>query len=927
MSHESNEVANVMSAAPVGDVTFLFTDIEGSTALWDRFPDAMPDALAEHDRRIRAVVDAHDGYVFTTAGDSFAVAFSSAHDAVTSTLEIQRAMLDPAVGVELRVRIGLHAGTATLRDGDYFGGAVNRGARVAGCAHGGQLVLSQSAVDLLAGVLPDGAELLDLGAHRLRGLVEPERIHQLCHEDLPRVFPRLRTVEGPSDSLPTQLTSFVGREREVIDVVALAADHRLITLSGAGGAGKTRLSLRVAEELAPAFPDGLRFAELGAITDAEVLTDEVAQRFAVTAIGDEPIIRTLVESIGDQRILLVLDNCEHIVDAVAALCRQLLLGCPNLHLLATSRERLGVEGEVLFRVPSLGLPEPGLGVEASIEFDAVRLFAERARLVSPAFEVTADNVDAVCSICRHLDGIPLALELAAARTRSMSPAQIVERLGQRFSLLTGSGRLADSRQETLLSTIEWSHDLLSERERMLFRHVGVFPDHFGLEAAERVLVGGSIDEFDVIDLLAALVDKSMVTTEISHDDSTRYSALETIREFARRQLEAVDEREQLDLRHAEYFAELAETLQAMNWRGDLVGALAGLEREESNFRAALRFALDSGETVLAARTVGGLGHLWYASGQNREGLQWCIELFEADPDLPDLVRASALHSYGSAFGSGGKPKLGIEVLTEEVELRRELGDPHRLGPALNNLGNLLCDGGDFEGAEPVLAEAIECFREIGVSASLPMSTLGYALMHVGRYPQAEQNYRDSMAEAKQADVHYSIAVGLVGLGNCFAWSGQTDEARRHLVDAGERFEELSVGPGLIDVGVWLGVLEREAGSPSVAAEHFLAALDAPGDHWFDDADHWIMQFTASVIDDDQTGAVLLGAAAAAYERSGTPQPKYVLEDLESISTAVAERLGEDVFGRCARAGARRTRAEAVAIARAALVAAAGVDRS
>ena len=904
-----------MTEAPTGDVTFLFTDIEGSTALWDRHPDTMPRALAEHDVRIRGVVDAREGYVFTTAGDSFAVAFSSARSAVAAAFEIQRSMLEPAEGLDLRVRIGVHSGTATLRDGDYFGGAVNRAARVSGCAHGGQLVLSQPTVELLGGELPDGAELLALGTHRLRGLVEPEHIHQFCHDDLPRDFPRLRTLEGPADSLPIQLTTFVGREREVADIVSLLAEHRIITLSGTGGAGKTRLAIRAAEELAPNFPDGLRFAELGALTDAEVLADEVAQLFAVSRVADVPIVRTITETIADQHILLVLDNCEQIVADVAALCRDLLVACPNLHVLATSRERLGVSGEVLYRVPSLELPEPGSGVDDSLKCDAVLLFVERAQLASPSFEVTADNVDDIASICRHLDGIPLALELAAARTRSMSPAQIVQRLGERFRLLTGSDRTANRRQETLLSTIEWSHELLNDTERVVFCRLGVFVDDFGLEATERVVADDPIDELDVVDIVTALVDKSMVATELGDDGETRYHLLETIREFARRQLDDVGERQTIEGRHAAHFADVAGELQVMHRRGDLADALAKLDREEGSFRSALRFSLDEDESVLAARLIEGLGYLWYASGQHREGLQWCTELFESNPELPDPVRAGALHSYGSILATTGHPKLGIEVLTEQVEIRRRLGDPLRLGAALNNLADLHCDVGAFDAAEPCLTEAVELLREAGVSAAMPLSTLGQGFLRSARHEEAEHSLREGLREAKQADEAYGIAVSMAGLGQCLAEIGQHDEARQHLTEARERYEELNVVPGLIDADLFLGVVDRAEGHQVAAAGHLLAALDAPGEHWIAEGDYWIMQLAASVIDDDATAATLSGAAAAAYERTNVEQPAFIVDDLRDLTESLEARLGPVEFARHARTGGRRTRDEAVAIAR------------
>jgi predicted ATPase/class 3 adenylate cyclase len=904
---------------PTGDVTFVFTDIEGSTALWDQTPDAMNESLAEHDRRIRAIVDRHDGYVFSTAGDSFAASFQTAAEAVQAALDVQLTLREPAAGLTLKVRIGVHSGTATIRNDDYFGSAVNRGARLSAAAHGGQLVLSQATVDLLAGRLPPDVELVDLGTHRLRGLTEPERIHQVCHPALAQEFPRLRTVEGPDDHLPTQLTSFVGRTQELREVIDLVREHRLVTLSGAGGAGKTRLAMRVAEELLGDFPDGLRVAELGAARDADVLVKEIAQRFAVTEEVGMPLVRSVAEYIGSQTVLLVLDNCEQIITETAGLCRDLLTSCPNLRVLATSRERLGVAGEALYRVPSLSLPDENATVEEAYRHDAVRLFAERSQLASSEFAVTADNVSAVVSICRHLDGIPLALELAAARTRSLSPAQILDRLSERFRLLTGADRNAEGRQQTLLSTIEWSHDLLGPEEQLLFRRLGVFAADFALASAEQVCSGEGIDEFDVTDLLMALVDKSMVATYSAPDGTTRYLLLETLREYGRRQLDQAGERDLLQERHAEHYAVLAAELRVLQRGGDLGGALKRLDQEEADFRAALRHSLSAQDLTTAGRLIGGLGFLWYAAGQHREGLEWCEHLFALEPDLSDEVLADALHGYASLLGVAGKPDRAIEVLEQQVEIRRRLGDPERLGAALNNLGDLYVDVDRYEDSERVLAEAIVAFRSCqSYGVSLTLGTLANGRFNQGRFDEAERDWRESLAEARRADHAHSIAVAMVGIGQSLVASGQAGAARPILVEARERFQELTVAPGIVDSDIFLGVAERDLGDPQAAARHLLAALSDTGIHWSDDADFWTLQFAASVITDRATAAVLLGAVIAAYDRSDVSQPAFVTQDLDLLRSRLGMELDPDELGRQLRAGGRRTRQEAFDIGRASL---------
>ncbi|HYN34415.1 MAG TPA: adenylate/guanylate cyclase domain-containing protein [Ilumatobacteraceae bacterium] len=909
-----------MTQPPEGAVTFLFTDIVGSTALWDQHPEAMTDALAEHDKRIGNIVDRLGGYVFTTAGDSFAVAFESATAALTSAVEILLATRNPVKGLDLPVRIGVHTGTATLRNGDYFGGAVNRAARISASAHAHQIVVSQPTVDQLGADPPDDVSLLDLGIHRLRGLAEPAHLHQVRHPELPAEHPRLRTVEGPDDTLPVQLTSFVGRSREVTDVGDLVRKNRMVTLSGAGGAGKTRLAVRVATQMVADFPDGLRMAELGAVGDADVLVEEVAQRFGVTPVGGEPLLTTLTETIGAQQVLLVLDNCEQIVGPVAGLCRNLLIRCPQLHVLATSRQRLGVTGEVVYRVPSLALPDPDIEPGAAMAYDAIRLFVERARLAEHAFEVTDDNVRHVVAICRHLDGIPLALELAAARIRSMSPAQIVQRLGQRFRLLTGADRTATPRQETLLSTIEWSHDLLDEAERTLFRRLGVFSGDFPLEAAEAACAGDDLDEFDVLDLIAALVDKSMVATGQGTDAATRYYLLESIREFAAGRLDDAAETATLRERHAEHFAHCAETLQAMQRAGELAEALRRLDADEAEYRGALRFSTGTRRHELAGRIIGGLGYLWYTAGLYREGCDWCRALLDDDPVLSDEIRAGVLHSYASVLSGDGHADRAIELSVEQVAIRRRLGDPERLAAALNNLGNHIVDMGDLEASSAVFDEAAELYRELGRSAELALvyCSLGYGQLVRGDYGDAEATYREALAHARDADHPMSIAVSMSGIGQSLTYACRGDAARPHLVEARERFAELNVYPGVVTGDTMLGLVDRDDDDPVAAARHWLSALNSPGRPWTEDETYSVLQYAASIIDDLPTAAVLVGAATAAYDAMAARPPAYVVADLAATRTRLVAELSTDEFGTQLRAGGRRTKDEAIATGTAAL---------
>jgi tetratricopeptide (TPR) repeat protein len=565
------------------------------------------------------------------------------------------------------------------------------------------------------------------------------------------------------------------------------------------------------------------------------------------------------------------------------------------------------------------LPDEDATLEEAMGHDAVRLFVERSQLASSDFALTSDNVSPVVSICRHLDGIPLALELAAARTRSLSPTQILDRLGERFRLLTGADRNAEGRQRTLLSTIEWSHDLLGLDERVLFRRLGVFAADFALTSVEQVCSGEGLDVFDATDLLLALVDKSMVATSSASDGTTRYTLLETIRAYARQQLDAAGERDLLQQRHAQRFADLAGELQAQQRAGDLGGALVRLDGDEAEFRASLRYALDSGHLTTAGRLVGGLGYLWYATGQHREGLQWCDELFALDPDLDDQVLADALHSHGSLLGVMGQVDLAVEALERQVEIRRELSDRERLGAALNNLGDWYFELGRPDDAERVLAEAIVELRNAGsYGVSLSLGTLASGRFNQGEYDRAARDYSESLEEARRSDHAYSIAVAMNGLGRSLLASRQPAAAKPHLIEARERFDELTIAPGIVDCTVHLGVAERDLGDLQAAARHLFAGLNETGIHWSDDAEFWTLQFVASVISDRATAAVLVGAAMAGYGRSRIDQPAFVIEELDALRRRLETELDSEELGRHLRTGERRTRQEAVDIGRGAL---------
>ena len=523
---------------PSGTVTFLFTDLEGSTRLWEQYPEAMRPALERHDALLRDAVEQHGGNVVKTTGDGLHGVFTTTRDALDAALAAQGALAAEPWGLpgELRVRMGLHTGDAVVRDGDYYGPATNRAARVMAAAHGGQVVVSHATEEIVRDSLPDDVALVDLGEHRLPDLARPERIFQVVAAGLRREFPPLRSLDAMPGNLPSQLTSFVGREveREAIADALLAS--RLVTVTGVGGVGKSRIALQVALDVAGRFPDGAWLCELATAHDDEELAQVVAATLGVLARPAVTLADSVIDALRTRELVLVLDNCEHLVDSVGRLAEGLLRDCPGVRVLATSREALGVAGEQVWPLTSLDLPPRAPTFDAVAASEAVQLFVERARAVQPGFVLDESNAEAVAEICRRLDGIPLAVELAAARVTIMAPSDIAARLDQRFQLLTGGRRSAAERHQTLRAAIEWSYEMLDPHERLLFQRLGVFPGSFDAEAVAAVAAGDGLEAWDVLDAGAGLVAKSMMMADEA-SGSTRYHMLETLRAFAREHLE------------------------------------------------------------------------------------------------------------------------------------------------------------------------------------------------------------------------------------------------------------------------------------------------------------------------------------------------------------------------------------------------------
>ncbi len=601
-----------MSTLPSGTVTFLFTDLEGSTKLWEQYPGAMKFALARHDEILRQAIEGHGGRVVKNTGDGFHAVFDTVQSGIAAALAAQQAVSgaawDEVKPHSLRVRMALHTGEAQERAGDYYGPALNRAARLMSIANGGQTLLSATTADLVRDQLPEGASFRDLGEHRLRDLVRSEHIYQLIHPALPSDFPPIRSIDAFPNNLPVQLTSFIGRERELAEARRRLESARLLTLIGPGGTGKTRLSLQLGADLLPAFPDGVWLAELASLTDPALVLQSVAGVFRLHEQLGMPLNELLIDYLREKSLLLILDNCEHLIDACADVADQVLRACGSLKIIISSREALGITGETVYRVPPLSLPNEDRCTPAALaQSESAQLFVERASAANPRFALAEQNAQAVGQICRRLDGIPLALELAAARVTAFSPEQIASHLDDRFRLLTGGSRTALPRQQTLRALIDWSYELLSADERTLLRKLSVFAGGWTLEAAEAV---GS--ELNVLDLLGQLVNKSLVTVDDEAAES-RYYLLETVRQYARDKLLEMGETETARQAHFDYFYHLAQIAAPRLRAFGAAEWVERLDREHTNIRAALQWGVENRlEDVLQMSTW--LPYFWKSSG-------------------------------------------------------------------------------------------------------------------------------------------------------------------------------------------------------------------------------------------------------------------------------------------------------------------------
>jgi predicted ATPase/class 3 adenylate cyclase len=892
-------------AVRVETLTFLFTDVEGSTALLRRVGERVyAQVLAGHHGIIRSSLAAHAGREVDTQGDAFFAVFASPRACVAAVLEMQRALAAHAWpgGERVRVRMGIHCGEAEQTAAGLVGMEVHRAARVAAVGHGGQVLVSEAGAVLVRDWLPEGATLADLGVHSLKDLGRPERIFQMQAAGLQAEFPPLRSLGNPAllHNLPAQLSAFIGRDQELAAVRALVDSSRVVTLTGAGGCGKTRLGLQVAAGLLDGSPDGVWLVELAAVTSEDAVAPAISAALRLAVQPGRPALQALLDALGPQDVLIVLDNCEHLIGGCAVTAEAIVRHCPRVHLLATSREPLAIGGEVIYRVPSLSLPGPGeSGLAAPRSSDAVALLADRAQAHGAALSLDAETAPLAVSVCRRLDGMPLAIELAAARLRSMSLAELHDRLDQRFRLLTGGSRTAVERQQTLRAAIGWSYSLLTDAEQQLLARLSVFADGFGLDAAEAVCGSGSIDALGVADLLGSLVDKNLVVAEPAHT-ALRYRLLETIRLFAAERLAEAgdDEAAAAAAAHCAHFLSVAEAAAAHLTGPGQGWWLARLDADQANLRrAAGHAAEDPAGTATVLRLGVALGRYWLARCRWQEAAGLLVPALQrpdarADPALfaAALVTATVVAKFIDAT-------MARQFAEQAVEIARGLGDDRLLTTALAELCSTHFFAGQPDLGLPFGQEAAERARPLGDDVLLAASLLLY-LQVIGPVAQSGQLFSEAIACTERSGDHLTNSWLHNDAGYAALAAGDVPAARAHL-DAAARAGQ-QIGFENTSVPQNLGLVLRAERDPDGARSAFGAALQISRRNGDNSGMAYAMLGLACLAGDAgdwNRAAVLHGAAQAFLDRTGGSWQEVEARSCRDSLGQVRAHLGDEQLER------------------------------
>ena len=916
--------------APAGEdlagsrtLSFLFTDIEGSTVMLRRLGGAYAGVLADHHRLIREALAAHGGREVDTQGDAFFAVFTTARECAAAAITIQQAMAAHAWpgGERLRVRIGVHAGEAEQTGTGLVGLEVHRGARIAAVAHGGQILVSTAAAALLGDSRPGGASLRDLGLQRLKDLGQPERIFQLDAPGLPAAFPPLRSLDNPHlpNNLPVQASSFIGRDAELAAVSRLVAASRLVTLTGAGGSGKTRLALQAAAELLHGSSEGVWFTDLAPVTDPGLVAGTVAGVLSIQPEPGRPVAGTLAEAVGQRSLLIVLDNCEQVIDACAKLADTLLRACPHLALLATSREPLGIDGEHVYRVPSLATPTADADLDAIGGCEAVGLLADRAAAAGAPLILDERTAPVIGRITRRLDGIPLAIELAAARLRAMSVTELDARLDQRFALLTGGSRAAPARQQTLLAMIGWSWDLLTGAERGLLARLSVFTSGFDLAACEAVATGPGVPPGQALDLLGSLVDKNLVQFDDTPAGPGRYRLLETVRQFAAQRL---DEHGPAAVRgarlaHLRYYLALAETAAPQLIGPDQAQWLDRLDTELGNLRAAIAFTLTQPDPGPGLRLAAALRFFWKTRGHANEAADALRALLDRPTaGQPSSTRAQALATAASVAEQNSAAQA---YCAEGLTIARAAGNDRLVADLLATQAMGLRRGGQEAAALPLVETGLGLARRIGdphLTAWL-LDSRSQVMRDAGEHAAAARDAAESLAMFRQAGDLRGVSVQLCNLADAEVGAGKLEPARTHLADSLAIARELKDRVVEASCSFNLGLVEYLSGSTVAAASLFAESLGL--------ARRFFMKFdigygllglamTSSDMAGADRSARLHGAADKAFDTLGQTPESLERRLREADRERLRATMGADAFEAGYAAGQAMTTEDAIGLA-------------
>ncbi len=906
-------------ALPGGNIALLFSDIEGSTSRWERFPQEMHAALARHDALLQETIDANNGVVFKTVGDAFCAAFQTVYDALEAALAAQRAIACAdwsAVG-GLRVRMAVHTGTPNLRDGDYFGTPVNRVARLLSAAHGGQVLLSEDAAQALNAALPQGVQLRDLGRHRLRDFPEMQTIHQLVAPGLQDLFPPLRTIAERPSNLPHQLVPLVGREDDCEHVKSLLHEHRIVSILGAGGVGKTSIALQIASGLLSTYEDGAWLIELAPLRDAESVVPAIAGELHVTGNASSGVLDAVVAYLKNKELLLVVDNCEHVIDEAARVLESIARSCPRIRVLATSREPLSITGEMRYRLPSLSVPPEGpLRAADALSYGAPALFCERARAHVPSFEISDENARTVADICRRLDGIALAIELAAPRLRILSLAQLYAKLDERFRILTGGSRTALPRQQTMRALIEWSYELLSEPERSLLRRASVFAGGWTLGAAMDVCADDSLEAFEILDQLTSLVDKSLVVAE-SECAEPRYRMMESTRQFALERLGDCGERDTFVHRHALYFVQLAQhadsawsTMNANAW-------IAPLCADLDNFRAVLSWSIGThANDALGIALLSALEAFWW-DAQPIEGRRWIGEAFPYAQDLAPTEASRYWLTAANVALTLRQQKAALENAERALECYRVAGDDVGYAAALRCRGAALINLGRIDEGEADVAQALETLRRHGHRrlTALALRSLGLAPRLRGELDRAAPIYREALAFAQGLGDERGVQIISGNLAEVEFDAGNAEHALEHgreaLAIARSRRDRITTCGLIINVCAYLIALERYEEARSLAHEALQTAQEIQSELHFGIAIQHLAAIGA-VAGDPAIAVRLLGYSDAVYRATESSREPTEQKEYDAAAELLRARCDEATFDANLYAGEHLTQESACA---------------